>query len=80
VKPRKRGPLLLLSVVLLVPSVKGKPQTPSCFSYLHWHWMQVERKVRKIDSELMIPFKNVPMMTPQNIAFSMKTSSHIAKM
>jgi len=76
VKPRKRGPLLLFSVVLLVPPVKGKPQTPSCFSY----WMQVERKVRKIDSELMIPFKNVPMMTPQNIAFSMKTSSHIAKM
>jgi len=60
-------------ICFMISAVNRKHQSPSCS-------MQVERKVRKIEFELMIPFKNVPMMTSQNIAFSMKTSSPIAKM
>ena len=49
---------IFFSDVLLILVVKGKPQTPSCICYLHCLWTQVETKVRKIESELlMIPFK-----------------------
>ena len=49
-------------ICFLIPAVNRKHQSPSCFGYLHWHSMQVERKVRKIEFDLMIPFKNVPMI------------------
>jgi len=76
VKPRKRG----LLFYLFSDSSCEKKTSISFQLQLSPLTLEVERKVRKIEFELMIPFINVPMMTPQNIAFSMKTSSPIAKM